>query len=626
MHSVTRRNVLQAAAAAATTALSGCGGGGGASTASAAPVPDPVTAAPVADFAAASTGGTAPFAATFADQSTGSVSSWAWDFGDGTISTQRNPTHSYTSVGSYTVTLAVTGPGGSNSKTRASYLVVTPPAATRVTVTGPGSGAVGRSSGLFVVGTDVAVLSNVVVTPSDGGAGGSFTPASVTLTPSVATASFQYTAASAGTKNIALANSGSLTNPGTLGFSAIVVSWPSSIGIGTWATLPASNTLAAVNPDNDPLINPNYPAAAPWRTAGSHASMVTAWCGAAWDDAAGTMWWVDAGGHNDSYANGVYKLALESATPAYSMVRKPSGALGSAAVNYLTENAGVQLAEYSDGRPRAKHTVNAQFYWPGRGPGHATEILLSPYGGAPASGLLRPYIVSESTGERTALGASKSNESSGGWSSAVFDPVRNCVWKMPTSSSTRFTRWGGPSADAWTDVGPAVYFSGSVSLCYIPGLDLILVGNGGRDSGAQTIVGGWGVFDPATGVLYAKGMTSTYPTFTGAPTVAPAGFDTGLWPGLCQPRWAASLGAVLAWDNNVAGSTTRVMRVTPPTSGDPRTGTWNIDYLPVSTANTGVPSTATFNGTYGRFFVWDAARICGVVNSVDEAGFFFRYG
>lgn len=466
---------------------------------------------------------------------------------------------------------------------------------------------------------------SVVVTPGDGGAGGSFAPTSITLTAATSRTTFQYTAVSAGTKRIALNNDGGLADPSPMDFSAIVVSWPSTIGVGTWGKIPASNTLAALNPDNDSTVNPNYPNAAPWRTAGSHAAIVTAWCGAAWDDQSGTMWWVDAGGHNDNYANGVYKLALERSTPVYSLIRKPSGAVGMAAVNYAAEHAGQQLTEYSDGRPRAKHTQNAQFYWPGRGPGHATEILLSPTGGAATSGLLRPYVVSESTGERTVLGASKSNESSGGWSSATFDPVRNCVWKMPTSSGTPFTRWGGPDADTWTDVGPAVYFSGSVSLCYIPGLDLILVGNGGRDSGAQTIIGGFGIFDPATGVLYAKGMTGTYPTFAGAPTVAPAGFDTGLWPGLCQPRWAASLRAALAWDNNVTGTTTRIMRITPPASGDPRTGTWNIDYLPVSTANAVTPSTATANGTYGRFFVWDAARICGVVNNVDEAGFFFRY-
>lgn len=47
----------------------------------------------------------------FTDQSTdadGQITSWDWDFGDGSTSTEQNPTHSYTTAGSFTVTLAVT--------------------------------------------------------------------------------------------------------------------------------------------------------------------------------------------------------------------------------------------------------------------------------------------------------------------------------------------------------------------------------------------------------------------------------------------------------------------------------------------------------------------------------------
>lgn len=46
-------------------------------------------------------------AVTFTDQSTGSPSAWSWDFGDGNSSTDQNPTHSYSTAGTYTVTLTV---------------------------------------------------------------------------------------------------------------------------------------------------------------------------------------------------------------------------------------------------------------------------------------------------------------------------------------------------------------------------------------------------------------------------------------------------------------------------------------------------------------------------------------
>jgi|GEM_PF-3141875 PKD repeat protein len=41
-----------------------------------------------------------------------SIVSWAWDFGDGTTSTQQNPSHTYNSLGSYTICLTITTSNG----------------------------------------------------------------------------------------------------------------------------------------------------------------------------------------------------------------------------------------------------------------------------------------------------------------------------------------------------------------------------------------------------------------------------------------------------------------------------------------------------------------------------------
>jgi len=49
------------------------------------------------------------------DTSTGSVDSRQWSFGDGGTSAATNPTHTWLAAGSYTVTLTVTGPGGSDT-------------------------------------------------------------------------------------------------------------------------------------------------------------------------------------------------------------------------------------------------------------------------------------------------------------------------------------------------------------------------------------------------------------------------------------------------------------------------------------------------------------------------------
>jgi PKD repeat protein len=81
-------------------------------------------AAPVASFSASATTGVAPLALNFVNSSTGSITSYKWTFGDGTTSTAQSPTHTYNAAGKYSVSLTVTGPGGSNTQTRADYINV----------------------------------------------------------------------------------------------------------------------------------------------------------------------------------------------------------------------------------------------------------------------------------------------------------------------------------------------------------------------------------------------------------------------------------------------------------------------------------------------------------------------
>jgi parallel beta-helix repeat protein len=79
-----------------------------------------------AEFTAVPTTGVAPLTVTFTNLSTGSYSSSLWDFGDGVTSTLDSPTHVY-SAGVYTVTLSVSGPGGSDSETKVGYITVYEP-------------------------------------------------------------------------------------------------------------------------------------------------------------------------------------------------------------------------------------------------------------------------------------------------------------------------------------------------------------------------------------------------------------------------------------------------------------------------------------------------------------------
>jgi PKD repeat protein len=78
-----------------------------------------------ASFIADITSGPAPLTVHFTDQSTVvAPTTWLWTFGDGTTSTQQNPTHVYSQDGVYTVRLAVTGPSGTAAFQRTGYIKV----------------------------------------------------------------------------------------------------------------------------------------------------------------------------------------------------------------------------------------------------------------------------------------------------------------------------------------------------------------------------------------------------------------------------------------------------------------------------------------------------------------------
>ena len=93
-------------------------------------------------------------------------------------------------------------------------------AATSVTISGPSSGTVGVASTNFTASLNGVSATDVVVTPSDAGAGGTFTPTTVTITAGSTTGTFTYTASSTGTKTITATNGSGLTNAGSVSYAA----------------------------------------------------------------------------------------------------------------------------------------------------------------------------------------------------------------------------------------------------------------------------------------------------------------------------------------------------------------------------------------------------------------------
>ena len=71
-----------------------------------------------ADFTYSPSNPTVGASIQFTDKSTGNITSWSWQFGDGSTSTQKNPTKAYTAAGSYNVKLTVSDGTTSNSMTQ----------------------------------------------------------------------------------------------------------------------------------------------------------------------------------------------------------------------------------------------------------------------------------------------------------------------------------------------------------------------------------------------------------------------------------------------------------------------------------------------------------------------------
>jgi gliding motility-associated-like protein len=90
-----------------------------------------LTSAQTADFSISPASGCTPLVVSFTDQSTGAITSYNWNLGNSVSSTLQNPSTTYTAPGNYPVTLTVTGPGGTATKT-ANVIVYDKPTASFV--------------------------------------------------------------------------------------------------------------------------------------------------------------------------------------------------------------------------------------------------------------------------------------------------------------------------------------------------------------------------------------------------------------------------------------------------------------------------------------------------------------
>lgn len=349
-----------------------------------------------------------------------------------------------------------------------------------------------------------------------------------------------------------------------------------SATVNTWSTIPLSNTLASLDPNSNPELNPNFPLNAEWRAQSGHKAIFEGWGGAC--NSEDTVYVPLGGGHGDYAGNDNYDLMLMSDNPTWRMLQPPSGAIG----NLLTTNDGQEATgEYADGRPRSIHSYDKPCYVPNVGPFITTQGGCS-WSAAPANPS-RTIFFHPVTGEHTWKDSIASNQNTSG-SGSCFDPSRGeqgSIW-YKSRGTGRFSRYD-VAQDTWNDdVTDSVAMSGDISLGYIPEHDVII---GSCDFFARNFM----VLDCSDGTIHEPQISGSFVGMSLSGTAKPVVVDN----------------YVYFWDNTT--NTTIINRMEIPS--DPINGTWAISQLTVDPSNTVTPDTSYkangTMGTYGRFMYFE---------------------
>lgn len=361
--------------------------------------------------------------------------------------------------------------------------------------------------------------------------------------------------------------------------------WRRAIAAQHWGVVP-SNTLASIDPEDNPAYNPNYPSSAPWHGTIGQQGIITAYNGGCYDSDNDVFWLPPGGGHEDYGGNEVYKLGLSADTPQFVMVRPPSTDLSGDGTNGL----------YGDGRVRSTHTYNSPVYIPGAGPAMpaigATFYQLN--------GVTNPYIIDPVTGETSFIGSAnpfvgKTPMDAAG---ACYDSLRHCIWAVGIGSPG-LCRWD-IATDTWYYADSKNSSAGYIDLEYMPDHDcLFMVG--------RTYASGFRIVDCST-------LSYVTPTATGALVGMAADKISGAAANYCQ-----SGQFVAVWNNDSSTTTINIFNV----PSDPMTGSWSIEQLPVAPTNTVTPTARTANSTYGRFFYSKKLDGFGLLNGIAEQPYFY---
>jgi len=148
----------------------------------------PNTSPPVVSFTSNYVAGNCVNPVQFTDRSQNTPTSWLWDFGDGTTSTQQNPSHQYAASGTYTVSLTAGNAFGTASASQPNSITIQVPCLVYCASNGTGGlgpGGQQQPSPFWITSVSVTNATPAYTNVSGNATGGyaNFTSLPITVSP-----------------------------------------------------------------------------------------------------------------------------------------------------------------------------------------------------------------------------------------------------------------------------------------------------------------------------------------------------------------------------------------------------------------------------------------------------------
>lgn len=375
---------------------------------------------------------------------------------------------------------------------------------------------------------------------------------------------------------------------------ASIPSWIVNQPVNTWGVVPATNTIADLDPRNNPAYNSLFPAPAYWSADSGQSAIISKWNGAALNYIDSRLRIFFSGGHADYGGNEHYEQDYLADPPNWRMVIPPSGAISAAYPSGFVTDVPAQESTglFTDGMPRTSHSYNKLAWVPDVGWVVANQSGVYRSAGA---GTNKQIIYNDDGTLQYFNGSFPASGSGSSGMGCCYDPSRHCLWVKAVGTSQMY-KWD-IATKVWTAVGTALSGSSYTGMAYIPEHDCVFVMRQNQCYAFNCATGSWVALNLSASLVGMPINGEQQPVYIDNNTVA-------------------------VWDNDTQTTLINTLSF----ASNPYSETWQVSQLPVAPGNTVTPTAAQQYGTYGRFQWVPNLRIFVLVNAVNQPTYFYKMG